>query len=680
MSQEPKNGGERPTINVELRGAPMFVDNAGAPMADRGAQVREWLDAIRKAERNAGAAFLRERLEPLPDTDKPTADEQEALRRLLQDKAEAHRLQIRPPGTLLGVRPAVLLADMGAVRPVFNEKNTSAAAQIDARVAVGDALVCAELDRLRESTAQNAERLAAGYPNSLPLGAVMPPDAPNWFLDLVKKATAKTATMLELEDLPSGWVDPGLAHRVHLALIWPEVWHTWRDENAPTLAARRVLAQEKDLANEAEALLTSATRGALAKARRELGALPTGADLVAVNEATGLLWVTERHAAYLEKALGAESLAAGLRTREHAEGAEQSIDAWRDSARFATVLAKHLWDSDVRPTLEREAERERGVVRVGTDIASTWALARVVGGRSIEHEGTPTILVAPPSGTALMLPFDDGLQVTKGSGGLVGLRQVLTPRAQRTYLATLVLYQDQGMREDGTFSIAGPSSILEVTGATRHEDKKTGRRTYYRYATKDSRAVGEDLELFSRIRARFAGDLEAVGGDPLIDELRDRRSGRTAFYAHSRLVVGQLHNNYFRIPRAVCRLPTNDIPLALGLAKIARGGMVKHLAAGTPIEAPIFEVLEAAGVNTKDHVRKHGLAFWPTAATDLARVAEEGKLGTVRVVGNGRDLVITLEPDTNLRASYAPLLDAANAQRRAKQAARVADHRKTKKK
>lgn len=137
----------------------------------------------------------------------------------------------------------------------------------------------------------------------------------------------------------------------------------------------------------------------------------------------------------------------------------------------------------------------------------------------------------------------------------------------------------------------------------------------------------------------------------------------------------QLHNDYFRIPRAVCRLLVNDIPLAMGIAQMVRTGMVRRLKSGAAIEAPIGEWLEAAGVNAKEQVRKEGRKFWPAIADDLARVAGDGKLGALTSVGHEGDLVLTLTPDTGLRKSYAPLLEAANAQAKAKRTARVADQR-----
>jgi hypothetical protein len=186
--------------------------------------------------------------------------------------------------------------------------------------------------------------------------------------------------------------------------------------------------------------------------------------------------------------------------------------------------------------------------------------------------------------------------------------------------------------------------------------------------------VAADLGLFSSIRVRSVGNLEAAAGDPLVDELRDRRSGKRAFYAHSRLIVAELHNNYIRIPRAVCKLEADDVPIGLGIASVARRGMVRCLENGGAIEAPIEDWLEASGINSHEKRRKEGRSFWPDVAHELTRVAEKGKLGKMSTAGTGADMVLSLNVDGSLLESYNALLDAAKAARKAKKAASVRKH------
>lgn len=481
------------------------------------------------------------------------------------------------------------------------------------------------------------------------------------------------------------------AYNLAFAYHWPIVLHEWELKHAARLGAERTLVGKTDaIAKNPEA--APRLQGHVAGELNRLDFIKTtGWPWPASPEETevdGMAAPMAHLIAHLRARFCPQDTGSALQVLEAAATqARVLLTNWKTNkevaespwarltpTRAARLIAEVVWIARLREELEREGERGLGIIRVGTDLSKTFALARVHGGQIVAAAGQQSILVEPPRGTALMLPFDDGLRVTKGGGGLVGLRQILTPRALRTHFAALFLYQDQGMREDGSFCVSGPTDVLEVTGATRHEEKK-GNKTYSRYATKDMRGVVQDFELFSTIRVRGVGDVEAAAGDPLIDRIKNRRDGQT-FYAHSRLVVGQLRTNYFRVPRAAWRLTTSDFFLAVGIAQIARECMVRHMKDGDPIEAPIREWLEAAGVNVTDHARKQGREFWPTSADDLARVATAGGLGRMACSGKGREMVLTFTPDESLRTSYGPLLEGAKAHAKAKRAAMVADKRK----
>jgi hypothetical protein len=229
------------------------------------------------------------------------------------------------------------------------------------------------------------------------------------------------------------------------------------------------------------------------------------------------------------------------------------------------------------------------------------------------------------------------------------------------------------MRPDGSFEIEGAGTILDVVGASKRKDPKG--RTGLRYASKDTKAVQEHLALFSQMRVRAVGDLEAAAGDPLLDEIRSLRSGKVVTYAHSRLIVGQLRSNYVRIPRAVCRLDARDVPVGMGIALVIRGRVLSLLKKGTPIEAPIKDWLDAAGIDANERASKIGRRFWDEAADTLVRVASEGELGELVRAGRGDDAVLTLVPHTNLLTSYEPLLDAAKTQARTKRQAMMVKHK-----
>lgn len=407
-------------------------------------------------------------------------------------------------------------------------------------------------------------------------------------------------------------------------------------------------------------------------------------DARALSRVDDLLWLDEQFLAFLViryPGVGEEA-AALARAKWRAATAVDDFDPWRaGTPKRVGLLAQVVWLAEVESRLLGAIAIQP--VRIPTAVARSFAHARAHGGK-IDGE---TIYVEPPKGLALTLPFGEERRVTRcarKSGAVVGLRQVLTPRALHTYIVTLLLYQEAGMRTNGSFEIEGPSSILDLMGARarRYRNTRDG-RTLTRFDSKSTTGVRDDLLLFSLIRTRIVGDLEARSGDPLLDEIIDRRAGKTTSYAHSRLVVGELRQNYFRIPRAVCCLHTEDVPIAMGIAAVARGHMVRCLKAGghagaqATIEAPIYDWLTVAGIDVASQLRKEGpTSFWPRSFALLARVAEEGKIGTIAVHGAARDAVLSLTVDRELRESYAPLLAASKRQQRAKHAGLASQHRK----
>lgn len=330
-----------------------------------------------------------------------------------------------------------------------------------------------------------------------------------------------------------------------------------------------------------------------------------------------------------------------------------------------------LWFDVVRPQLEREAKKPN--VRMSKELARTITQGWISGGTPVGKQ----ILVVPPKGVALALPFDDGLRVASKSNGLVGIKQVLSDAQLKTYLATLLLFQDCGMRDDGSFEIDGPSTILDITGAHKKQRVK-GDKTYEEYDSRLTKMVSVHFGIFSETRVRAVGHLEASAGDPLVDEIKDRRNGKLVCYAHSRLIVGHLRTQYFQIPREVCRLDTCDMPSGLGIAMIIREHVLAHIKSGKPIEASIATWLAASGINAKELVRKHGHSFWEAAADRFIRVADEGGFGALQRHGQGEDIVLSVSVlSPALQTGYGKLVDASKAQESAKRTARVADHRRS---
>jgi hypothetical protein len=185
------------------------------------ASTNEWIEEERKIKSDTLAAFLSERC--LENAITKEADIEDLALRLLA-RAEESRLSLRPPGAPLE-RFAVVFFDaaVGAER-VLPVHGSTVAAEIDAKRAAGDSLVCAEVALLLEDTAQRAGRAQAQGPegvSDVPQSDAMPST------ELLARLAEKSVTMAEVEDLPSWLVSPALAYRVRLALVWPEAWAEW---------------------------------------------------------------------------------------------------------------------------------------------------------------------------------------------------------------------------------------------------------------------------------------------------------------------------------------------------------------------------------------------------------------------------------------------------------------------
>lgn len=164
-----------------------------------------WTDRQHQAKRDALAEFLSERLSELSGIDQAGVQD---LTLRLWGKAEETPLRLRSPFT----QSAVILGDVAL--PV----SSASAAEIDAKIAADESLVCAEMARLLNDTAERVARLRTQN------------EMPDQFSDLIERIEAKHLTMSEAEGLPWEWIDPGLAYRVHLALVWPDALAGWKKQ------------------------------------------------------------------------------------------------------------------------------------------------------------------------------------------------------------------------------------------------------------------------------------------------------------------------------------------------------------------------------------------------------------------------------------------------------------------
>lgn len=341
--------------------------------------------------------------------------------------------------------------------------------------------------------------------------------------------------------------------------------------------------------------------------------------------------------------------------------ASQLWHIWTDPQGYALLLALSVW-----PVVRKKLELEhKGNARFPRELAKTFSRARIEGGtRQGDH-----IRVIPPQGVALTLPFDLG--VVKNGSNTVGLRQVISAPHLHTYLATQVIYIDCGAREDGSFEIEGPSHILDIKGAKKESRIRNGQR-YESHSTQAKKRILEHLDTFSKIQVVSVGDFEMKGGDALLSELKQRSTGKTLAFAHSRLVAMHLRTDFIQIPREVCsELNAEDIPLALGIAAIIRNGANAYITKGKLIEATIFDVLKAAGVDSKSNLKKDGPSYLEHAKEAIVRISEVGKLGSVKPLGTGKDLILEVTPSDVLKDGYKRLADASKKRAKEERLARV---------
>ncbi len=332
------------------------------------------------------------------------------------------------------------------------------------------------------------------------------------------------------------------------------------------------------------------------------------------------------------------------------------VPAEQVAPHYIVGLLRALWRETVGPHLKRERERRERTVRVPSDLASTMADAH--GQRCttvVEREPSFRVLVQPPRGVALMLPLYDSIRTARGG---ISLARVLKPAAFKFWLGSLVLYEDQGMREDGQFDCDDVDPILDVIGIT----KPSGRRVHQTINRREGRA---HAKLLSESRVVQVGDLCQEGGDALLSRLHLEKGDRTIGYAHSRLVVGALRGvrnangeyekpAYLQVPRELVRIDTRHIFVAMGLASVIRSKAFAMLRAQSDtIEVPLVEVLDSAGERWREEAPKRGVVnYFNTQIADICEIASEGGLGTVRSDGAGQDTVLTITVSEKMRNGY----------------------------
>lgn len=216
-----------------------------------------------------------------------------------------------------------------------------------------------------------------------------------------------------------------------------------------------------------------------------------------------------------------------------------------------------------------------------------------------------------------------------------------------------------------------PSSTRSARSASRNAG-----RAKTRYHAKAVSTVKEHLEVLQYATVCQVGDLAVEPGEPLLMRIFDEPSGRTTGYAPARLVAGALFSNYLRVPRVAGRLDAEDSPFALGIAAVVRDQAMRMLEKKTKVEAPITTWLDASGEDWREEASKRGTAYWTKMRARLVEVAGEATFGSMQAFGSGRDTVLALDVESELRESYEPLLEAKKKHQKAERRALVESKRK----
>ena len=360
-------------------------------------------------------------------------------------------------------------------------------------------------------------------------------------------------------------------------------------------------------------------------------------------------------------------LAAALR---EAPPSQEEADAWKTwlppsdggfPARH-TRLVKALWKDIVLPRLKRAAEEQRKreapirfpqhvgqavtAVRNAT-VESSKRKAMAYGADWAEH-----VVVESPE-VQLFIECDG-----QDSGNT--LQTVLTGGLLKTYLLTHAVCADQSGRslDEGMFAW----DAREVYQRYLNDGKKPGGRAI--------ELMRADMNSLLGMRVVHVDGIRMAQPEPLINMYVEERSGRKV-YVHAPVISAFLRQRFSQIPRAMLRLDSRDMPLALGLATFARHNAIKILQGGDATTFPLGAVASVCGVDVQAGVKRQGgPKFWKTELARLERIAREGQIGTLTCLdagtgqapGEATPLHVRLHDQ--LASAYAPLVKTHNDRRR----------------
>lgn len=323
------------------------------------------------------------------------------------------------------------------------------------------------------------------------------------------------------------------------------------------------------------------------------------------------------------------------------------------------ILGQALWRDIVRPQLERKAEAKRKLeapFRFPQSVGQAMTASRTATIQSSQkkaHGQGPDwvrhVMVDSP-GMQLFLEYE-----AQGVGST--LQSVLTGGLLKTYLLTHAVCADQ----------AGMSTI---DGAFAWDE----RAVYQRYITNGKKVGGRvidlmrnDMELLLKMRVVRIDGVRMAQPEPLVNRYTEEKSGRSV-YVHSKVIMTFVREHFSQIPRAILRLDSRDMPLALGLSTLVRCDAVKILSGGNARGMSVEQLALACGEDTRAGVRKNGTAYWANIFSKLSRIAKDGDLGELVRANDSaepvsKETLVKLSLHEQLASAYAPLAKAHKAHR-----------------
>ncbi len=324
------------------------------------------------------------------------------------------------------------------------------------------------------------------------------------------------------------------------------------------------------------------------------------------------------------------------------------------------ILGQALWRDIVLPRLERAAEEQRkyeAPIRFPQPVGQAVAIMRNATVGSLKKKAMACgedwaehVMVDSP-GMQLFLEYD-------GQGPGSTLQSILTGGLLRTYLLTHAACADQ-------------AGMSPVDGTFAWEE----RAVFQRYVAPGKKAGGhqinlmrEDMAQLLKMRVVALEGIKMAQPEPLVNLYTEEKTGRM-IYTHANVVLTFLRERFSQIPRAVLRLDSRDIPLALGLATLARSNAVKILAGNNTQEMSLAQLAAVCGEDTRAGARKSGTAYWSNILDRLSRIARTGDIGELVNVDVGADRVasesrVRFSLHERLATSYAPLVKTHDARRR----------------